>query len=136
MRIQAPASTVWNVLTQSDYTKRYMFGCEIVTDWRAGGSFDWRGAADGVVYVVGRLVDVQPNRLLRYTMFDPSSDLANVPANHLTATCELATTNDGTELSMVIGDFTTVGNGATRYEHTVAGGDTILVQIKEIAEAA
>src|SRR5215469_13260190 len=50
IHIDAPASRVWQVLTDSAYTKRYMFGCEIASDWSIGGPFDWKGAADGVIY--------------------------------------------------------------------------------------
>jgi hypothetical protein len=36
---------------------------------------------------------------------------------------------------MKTGDFTTVGNGAIRYQHTVAGGDGLWAQLKEVAES-
>ena len=32
IHIDAPASRVWKVLTDAEYTRRYMFGCEIVSD--------------------------------------------------------------------------------------------------------
>ena len=136
IHIDAPASRVWRVLTDSQYTKRYMFGCEIVSDWSIGGPFDWKGASDGVIYVKGYLKDAEPDRLLRYTMIDPHGGLEDVPANYLTMTVELVPEGKGTKLSMQTGDFTTVGNGATRYQHTVAGGDGLLVQLKEVAESA
>ena len=135
IHIDAPASRVWKVLTDAEYTKRYMFGCEIVSDWSIGGRFDWKGAADGVIYVKGVLRDAEPNRLLRYTMIDPHSDLEDVPENYLTMTCELVPEGGGTKLDMKTGDFTTVGNGATRYQHTAAGGDGLLLQLKAVAEA-
>jgi uncharacterized protein YndB with AHSA1/START domain len=136
IHIDAPASRVWKVLTDSEYTKRYMFGCEIVSDWSIGGRFDWKGAADGVIYVKGFLRDAEPNRLLRYTMIDPNSGLEDVPENYLTMTCELIPDRGGTRLDMKTGDFTTVGNGAVRYQHTAAGGDGLLVQLKAVAEDA
>jgi uncharacterized protein YndB with AHSA1/START domain len=135
IHIDAPASRVWKVLTAAEYTKRYMFGCEIVSDWSIGGPFDWKGASDGVIYVKGYLKDAEPDRLLRYTMIDPHSGLEDVPANYLTMTVELAPERGGTMLKMQTGDFTRVGNGATRYQHTVAGGDGLLIQLKEVAES-
>lgn len=112
-----------------------MFGCEIVTDWSIGGPFDWKGAADGVTYVKGHLRAAEPDRLLRYTMIDPHSDLEDVPANYLTMTVELVPERGGTMLKMQMGDFTTVGDGAKRYQDTIAGGDGMLVQLKAVAEA-
>jgi uncharacterized protein YndB with AHSA1/START domain len=135
IHIDAPASRVWKVLTDAEYTRRYMFGCEIVSDWSIGGRFDWKGAADGVIYVKGLLRDAVPNRLLSYTMIDPHSGLADVPENYLTMTCELVPDGAGTRLDMKTGDFTTVGNGATRYQHTVTGGDGLWIQLKEVAES-
>lgn len=133
--IDAPASRVWKVLTDSAYTKHYMFGCEIVSDWSIGGPFDWKGAADGVTYVKGHLKAADAGRLLRYTMIDPHSSLADLPENYLTMTCELTPDRGGTTLTMQMGDFTTVGDGAKRYQDTIAGGDGMLVQLKAVAEA-
>jgi uncharacterized protein YndB with AHSA1/START domain len=135
IHIDAPAPRVWKVLTDSEYTKRYMFGCEIVSDWSIGGPFDWKGAADGVIYVKGQLRAAEPDRLLRYTMIDPHSGLEDVPANYLTMTCELIPERGGTTLTMQMGDFMTVGDGAKRYQDTIAGGDGMLVQLKAVAEA-
>lgn len=136
IHIDTPASRVWQVLTDSAYTTRYMFGCEIVSDWTIGGRFDWNGAADGVIYVKGQLRAAEADRLLRYTMIDPHSSLADVPENYLTMTCELTPDRGGTTLTMQMGDFTTVGDGAKRYNDTIAGGDGMLVQLKAVAEEA
>jgi uncharacterized protein YndB with AHSA1/START domain len=134
--IDAPPSRVWQVLTDSAYTKRYMFGCEIVSDWTIGGPFNWKGAADGVIYVKGYLRDVEPDRLLRYTLIDPQSTLADIPDNYLTMTVKLTPERGGTALSYEMGDYTKVGDGEMRYNHTVAGGDGWLVQLKQVAESA
>jgi uncharacterized protein YndB with AHSA1/START domain len=132
--IDAPVTTVWPVLTDSEFTKQYMYGCEIVSTWAIGGAFNWKGAADGIVYVSGTLVDMQSNRLLRYTVFDPNAGYEDTPANHLTVTCTLTATGLQTTLDIETGDFATVVNGDARYQDTVSGGDTLLLQIKAVAE--
>ena len=35
IEIAAPPARVWQVLTDPALTRRYMFGCEPVTDWQA-----------------------------------------------------------------------------------------------------
>jgi hypothetical protein len=110
-----------------------MFGCEIVSDWTVGSPFNWRGG-DGIVYVKGFLVALERDRLLQYSMLDPSGGYADVPANYLTLTNTLTPVDGGTRLDIDTGDFATVASGDVRYQHVSAGGDDLLVKIKDIAE--
>lgn len=41
--INAPISVVWNELANPGETKKYMFGCEAVSDWKPGSELLWRG---------------------------------------------------------------------------------------------
>jgi uncharacterized protein YndB with AHSA1/START domain len=137
VHVDASPSRVWKVLTDSAYTKQYMFGCEIVSDWTVGGRLDWKGAADGVVYVKGYLLAADRDRVLKYSMIDPNNPaLADVPANYLNQTVTLEPQRGGTLVSLEVGDYTKVGQGEIRYQHTIAAGDGILVRIKEVAERA
>ena len=36
VEIKAPASSVWDALTNPAMTKQYMFGCETISDWEKG----------------------------------------------------------------------------------------------------
>jgi uncharacterized protein YndB with AHSA1/START domain len=45
--IHASASKVWDALTNPEQTKKYMFGCETVSDWEVGSPLLWRGTYDG-----------------------------------------------------------------------------------------
>ena len=45
--INAPASKVWDALTNPEQTKKYMFGCETVSDWRKGSPLLWKGNYEG-----------------------------------------------------------------------------------------
>ncbi|HWZ59924.1 MAG TPA: SRPBCC domain-containing protein [Gemmatimonadaceae bacterium] len=133
IRIAAPTSTVWKVLTDSAITKQYMYGCEIVSDWGIGSPFNWKGG-DGTVYVKGFLVALEPERVLRYSMFDPFGGYEDVVANYLTLSNTLTSVDGGTRLDIESGDFATVANGEARYRDVTAGGDELLVKIKAIAE--
>ncbi|HUB59319.1 MAG TPA: SRPBCC domain-containing protein, partial [Puia sp.] len=48
IRIHAPASKVWNALTNPQETKKYMFGCEALSDWKEGSPLIWKGNFNGV----------------------------------------------------------------------------------------
>ena len=136
--IAATPSRIWEVLTRSEYTRQYMFGCEPVTDWRVGSALIWRGATDGKVYVKGTLVNVMPEATFAYTTFTPNAfdNYEDKPENYTTVTLTLTDSEAGTELSVCQGDFAGIASGALRFAHTVNSWRTVLTKIKAIAESA
>ena len=137
--INAPVSKVWDALVNPEQTKKYMFGCETVSDWKMGSSLLWRGNYEGkeMVFVKGIIVDIQPLKFLVYTTIDPNNKaIEDIPENYLTVTYELTTENGNTILTATQGDYSKVGDGANRYKHTVDGGgwQPILEQIKKLLE--
>jgi uncharacterized protein YndB with AHSA1/START domain len=65
--INAPASKVWDALVNPAQTKKYMFNCEAVSDWKVGSPLLWRGSYNGspdMVFVKGNIVDIQPEKFL------------------------------------------------------------------------
>ncbi|HZD48413.1 MAG TPA: SRPBCC domain-containing protein [Silvibacterium sp.] len=138
--VDAPVATLWKVLTNSEYIRQYMFGCDAETDWKPGSSLLWRGAADGVIYVKGSVVRFDPPYTLEYTIFDPNSKLADIPSNYLTMKYELRENGPnqsgvhGSILEITQGDFATVEDGENRYRHSMDGDDSVLLGIKRLAE--
>ncbi|CAF1443022.1 unnamed protein product [Adineta steineri] len=137
--INADAATVWNVLTKPEETKKYMFGCETVSDWKEGSTLDWKGTYDGkdMVFVKGKILQIQPNKLLKYTVIDPNATYADIPENYLNVTYELNEQNGGTTLKVTQDGFEDAAEGEKRYKDSYNNGDgwnPILVQIKKIAE--
>src|SRR6187455_2093941 len=98
--INAPASKVWNALVNPEQTKKYMFGCEAISEWRKGSSLLWKGQHEGkeMVFVKGSVADIQPERFLAYTVIDPNSTNEDIPENYLTVTYELRSENGTTAL--------------------------------------
>lgn len=136
--IQAPASKVWDALVNPEQTKKYMFGCETVSDWKAGSPLLWRLNYEGkeLVAVKGDIVDIKPEQLLIYTTIDPNGGIEDIPENYLTVTYALKEDNGQTRLTVSQGDYATVANGEKRYQEAIAAGgwDAILVKIKELVE--
>ncbi|MGA7292604.1 MAG: SRPBCC domain-containing protein [Terriglobales bacterium] len=136
IEIDAPIETLWKVLTDSQFIRQYMFGCNAETEWKTGSPLLWRGAADGKLYVKGHVVSIDPPHRLAYTIFDPNSTIPDIPANYLTMTCELKKNNDRISvLEITQGDFSTVADGDRRYRHSLGGDDIVLQGIKQVAEA-
>ncbi|MEW6144428.1 MAG: SRPBCC domain-containing protein [Thermodesulfobacteriota bacterium] len=134
LEIKAPASRVWEVLTDPEHTKKYMFGCEVISDWTPGSPLIWKGAADGIVYVKGNLVRLEKEWLFEFTVFDPNAGLDDIPANYSTVTIVLTPGNGSTTLSVTQGDFAGMADGENRFMSAEAGWDMVLPKIKEMAE--
>jgi uncharacterized protein YndB with AHSA1/START domain len=138
--IDAPVSTVWDILTNPEQTKKYMFGCETVSDWQPGSPLLWQGKWEGndMVFVKGTIADIQPPSRLAYTTIDPNNPaIADAPENYLTVTYTLTNENGQTMLTVTQGDYSTVADGERRYQEAWNNGEgwnPILVEIKKIAE--
>lgn len=136
IEVDAPVETLWKILTDAEFIRQYMFGCNAETDWKPGSPLLWKGAADGKVYVKGQVVSIAPPRSLSYTIFDPNSTLKDIPENYLTMTYKLKKRGEqGSLLEITQGDYSVVEDGAARYKHSLEGDDAVLQGIKQLAEA-
>ena len=137
--INAPAAKVWDALVNPEQTKKYMFGCETVSDWKPGSELLWRGNYEGqdMVFVKGRIVEIIPEKFLSYTTIDSNSGIVDVPENYLTVTYNLEEEGAQTILTATQGDYSTVGEGEKRFRETLDGGgwQPILVEIKKMLES-
>src|SRR5271154_3847633 len=96
--IDAPISKVWDLLVNPKQTKKYMFGCEAISDWKPGSELLWRGAYEGkeMVFVKGIVLEIKPVELLKYTVIDPNSSMPDIPENYLNVTYQLKEENGKT----------------------------------------
>jgi uncharacterized protein YndB with AHSA1/START domain len=140
VEIKGSLSQVWDMLTNPAKTKLYMFGCETVTDWKPGSELLWRGSYEGqeMVFVKGYIIDIIPQKLLRYSVIDPQATYPHTPENHLNVTYEI-TGSDGQILLTVSQDgFETAAEGSKRYDEVYNKGEgwnPILSEIKRLTEA-
>lgn len=137
--INAPLQKVWDVLTKPEQTKKYMYGCETVSDWKAGSELLWRGSYEGkeMVFVKGKVIEIKPPSLLKYTVTDPNASYPDIPANYLNVIYELSAQGNQTKLVVIQDGFEGAAEGEKRYKDTYNNGEgwnPILVQIKKIAE--
>jgi uncharacterized protein YndB with AHSA1/START domain len=138
--INAPSAVVWDALTNPEQTKKYMFGCETVSDWNLGSPLLWKGSWEGkdMVFVKGSIVGIEPGKFLAYTTIDPNNPaVADIPENYLTVTYSLSEKNGQTLLTVTQGDYSKVAEGEKRYAEAYNGGEgwnPILVEIKKLTE--
>lgn len=136
--INASRSIVWDALVNPELTKKYMFGCEAISDWNVGSPLLWRGIHDGqeMVFVEGTLLAIEPERFLAYTTIDPNSDTENTLENHLTVTYSLSGEHGQTDLTVTQGDYAVVADGERRYQETMdeGGWSSVLLSIKTMID--
>ena len=88
--ISAPRSEVWSALISPAAIRLYMFGTEVVSDWKKGSPITWQGEWEGKPYKdKGTIVEIQRGELLKYTHFSPRAGLPDRPENHHTVSIEL-----------------------------------------------
>lgn len=137
IEIAAPAKNVWRMLTDPELTKKYMFGCVAVTDWKVGSALEWAATVEGkeVVYVKGTVLAIEPEQLLSYTTIGVGPEYEDRPDNYLTVTCRLTPAGGKTRLEITQGDYARVTDGKKRYDDTVSGWGAVLQQMKAVAES-
>ncbi|MFA7250147.1 MAG: SRPBCC family protein [Dehalococcoidia bacterium] len=82
--MDAPASRVWDALTDPAQIKQYYFGTDLQTDWKIGSPMTFRGEWQGRAYENrGTLTAVEPNRRLAYTHWSPLSEVRQEEAERL-----------------------------------------------------
>ncbi len=100
-KINAPVAAVWDALVNPQVIKEYMFGTEVVSEWKEGGPIAWKGVWKGKSYEDrGTILELKPERIVRYTHFSPLSGLPDIPENYHTVTIELSRNGEGTSVSL------------------------------------
>lgn len=138
--VNAPAAKVWDALVNPEQTKKYMFGCETVSDWKTGSPLLWKMMYEGKEFipVKGIVLDIQPNHLLKYTVIDPTAAYPDIPENYLNVTYELEEKAGICTLSVLQDGFEDAADGEKRYKDVYNNGEgwnPILAEIKKIVEA-
>ena len=100
--INAPGRNVWKALVTPQAIKQYMFGTDVVSDWREGAPISWKGEWQGKSYEdKGVILRFRPEQTLQYSHFSPMSGLPDKPENYHTVTIDLAAEGPQTRVSLV-----------------------------------
>ncbi len=130
--IHAPASKVWQALTDPDLIQQYLFGTRTVTDWREGGPITWQGEWQGQRYEdKGTVLRVAPERLLKTTYWSSMAGLPDTPENYKIVTYELVPENGDTRLTL------TQDNNASEEDknHSEQNWKMVLEGLKKLVES-
>ena len=134
--IHAPASWVWEAMTRPELVKQFMFGSDVVCDWKVGSEIVFKGQLKGkeIIFVKGHIVRLEPQRLLEYSCFGPDTGLEDIPANYTKVTYVLIPEKESTLVTVTQGDFSLMGDGEKRHADSVKGWEYALDGLKNVAE--
>lgn len=127
---KASAEKVWDLLINPEMTKQYMFGCELISDWKIGSTVHWKGKTENgeeVTYVKGEVLEYEEGKKVTSTTFDPNSGMTDTPNNYVILTYELQPIENGTLLTITQGDFSKAEEGKKRYEESKVGWKEIVI---------
>lgn len=99
--INAPSTKVWDALIDPAKIREYMFGTNVVSDWREGSAIAWKGEWKGKAYEdKGEILQMKPPRLLQYSHFSPMMGKPDKPENYHTVTIELEDAGASTKVTL------------------------------------
>lgn len=129
--INAPINKVWEALTDPKIIKQYLFGTEVVTDWKVGSPIIWKGVWQGKPYEdKGKILQITPEKILETTYWSGMSGLPNEPKYYKKVTYELTESNGYTKLIL------TQDNNSTREDknHSEQNWKMVLDGLKKLLE--
>ena len=129
--IHAPASKVWEALTNPEMIKQYLFGTNAVSDWKEGSSIRYTGTWDGKTYEdKGTIVKVIPEKLLVSTYWSSMEGLEDKPENYKNVSYALETKGDATILTVTQDNNTSEESRA----HSEGNWNMVLGGVKKLLE--
>ena len=130
--IAAPASKVWEALTKPELIKQYLFGSEVVTDWKEGSPIYYRGEWQGKTYEdKGTILKVEREERLVSTHWSPLSGVADSPENYHTVTYLLSEHDGRTDLTILQDN-----NGSEKEKaESEQNWKTVLAGVKKLVES-
>ena len=128
--INAPASAVWDALTNPEKTKKYFFHCKVYSSWKAGSPIVFKGKIFLIkkIELKGEILQVEKEKILKYTLHNEGSNSIS------TVTDKLSFENGKTILSIT--DDVGTGEGAQkRYDRSEKAWDKVLKGLKNVVES-
>ena len=133
--IEAPATAVWNALTDPDLMKQWMaepeLGLKITTDWKIGSSIIIKGFHHLQFENKGIVLQFEPYSTLQYNYLSSISRLPDKPENYTSVEFSLSPVQDKTFLKVIVSNFPT----ETIYKHVDFYWRGTVVKLKKLAES-
>ncbi len=102
INFKAPIQKVWDALTKPEMVKQWQYGSDLITDWKVGSEIRFRTEWEGKVFEQwGKVLDIIPQQLIRYSLFAPRPGLEDKPENYFIMNYKLTEEGDGIKLEII-----------------------------------
>lgn len=130
--INAPAQKVWDALTQPAAVKEWQYGSDLLTDWIPGNDIRFSTEWEGKVFEQwGKVLEIIPNSLIRYSLFAPRPGLEDVPENCFIMSYSLSENDGSTNLEIIQED----NRPGAKQEAPQGEDNPILASLRSFVEA-
>ena len=129
--INARKEKVWAALTDPALVKLWQYGSDLITTWEVGSNIEFITEWEGQIFKQwGKVLEIKPNELLKYSLFAPRPDLEDKPENYFVMNYVLTSENGKTKLEIIQED-----NRPNAVQEEPQGEENpILQSLKQIAE--
>ncbi len=134
--LKTTAPNVWQLLTDPQLTERYMYNCQLHSDWKVGSTAVWKAQEENgnwVPHVKAQVLVYEPCRHLAFTIFHEATDQRPEIQSELHFLLEPK--GDGINLTINQGDFGRLELDNVLYKQCQQGWDYVMPQLLDTAKA-
>lgn len=104
--INASIQKVWDIITKAEHVKLWQYGSDLFTTWEIGSDIKFRTEWEEKVFEQwGKVLEVKPNELVKYSLFAPGPDLEDNPENYFIMSYVLTDESGQTKLEIIQEDY-------------------------------
>ena len=131
IKINASIQKVWDTITKPELVKLWQYGSDLLTTWEVGSDIKFRTEWEEKVFEQwGKVLEMRPNELIKYSLFAPRPDLEDKPENYFVMNYLLTDENGQTKLEIIQED-----NRPNAVQEEPQGEENpILKSLKQLAE--
>ncbi len=132
LHLNASIQRVWETITQPALVKLWQYGSDLQTTWEPGSDIKFRTEwGEKVFEQWGKVLEIRPTELVRYSLFAPGPDREDIPENYFIMNYVLTAENGQTKLEIVQED-----NRPNAVQEAPQGEENpVLQSLKKIAES-
>lgn len=130
--INATKEKVWDTLTKPGLVKLWQYGSDLITNWEIDSDIKFRTEWEGKIFEQwGKILEVRPTDLLKYSLFAPRPDIEDKPENYFIMSYVLTSENGQTKLEIIQED-----NRPNAVQEQPQGEENpVLQSLKKVAES-